>query len=81
LVLMDTTYYITNSAGNTYCNYALGGGSGVLASMGTYIDINWSVQDGKLVLTDTAGNPVYLNPGKTWIGWASGNNGGMVTVE
>lgn len=82
LVLFDTTEYIYKSAGGiTYCNYWLSGGEGKLASQGTVMDIIWSVEDGKLVLKDTNGEIVKLNPGKTWIGWASGNLGGWVTIE
>ena len=82
LVLFDTTEYIYKSSGGvTYCNYRLTGGEGKLASQGTVIDILWSVEDGKLVLKTTDGKPIKLNPGKTWIGWASANNGGWVTIE
>lgn len=86
LVLFDTTEYIVkdnykNGRSETYCNYRLSGGNGKLASLGTVIDIKWSVQNGKLIITDTNGNEVKLNTGKTWIGWASANNGGTDTVN
>lgn len=81
LILYDSTEYIVkenykNGRSETYCNYRLSGGSGKLASLGTVIDITWSVENGGLVIKDSAGKPVNLNPGKTWIGWASSNNGG-----
>lgn len=82
LILLDNTEYITkSSSGVTYCNYRLDGGEGKLASEGTVIDILWSIKDGKLVIKDKDGKVVNLNPGKTWIGWGSGNNGGVITVE
>ena len=59
LILYDDTEYISKDnyqgqAGHTvtYCDYALGGGKGVLCSQGTYKDIEWRVEDGKLVLID-----------------------------
>ena len=82
LVLFDTTEYILKaSAGITYCNYRLDGGEGKLASLGTVMDITWSIEDGKLVIKDTDGEIVSLNPGKTWIGWSSANLGGWVNIE
>lgn len=82
LILFDTTEYIYKaSKGVSYCNYLLAGGEGKLASQGTIIDIVWSVEDGKLVLKDANGEIVKLNPGKTWIGYASGNQGGYVSFE
>lgn len=82
LVLFDTTSYIVKydykGSGNseTYCDYSLAGGSGKLASMGTVTDITWTVDGGKLKITDTNGKEISLNAGTTWIGWASSNNGG-----
>lgn len=86
LILFDDTQYVVkdnykNGKSETYCNYALSGGSGRLISMGTVADINWEVQNGVIVLTDENGNSVNLNTGKTWIGWASANNGGSVYYE
>lgn len=58
LILYDDTEYIdkTNYKGEgttvTYCDYALGGGKGILCSLGTYKNIEWRVEDGKLVLID-----------------------------
>ena len=58
LILYDDTEYIDKynyhgtGATVTYCNYALGGGKGYLCSQGTYKDIEWRVEDGKLVLID-----------------------------
>lgn len=82
LVLYDTTEYVVKEnykgSGNseTYCNYKLEGGTGKLATMGTITDITWSVENGMLVLKDSQGKALSLNTGKTWIGWASANNGG-----
>ncbi len=60
LILYDDTEYITkeNYAGPgstgsvTYCNYELGGGKAQLFSKGTVKDIEWKVEDGKLILID-----------------------------
>lgn len=85
LVLYDTTEYIVKEnykgSGNseTYCNYKLAGGTGKLATMGTITDITWSVENGMLVLKDSQGKALSMNTGKTWIGWASANNGGSDT--
>lgn len=82
LVLYDTTEYITKPAATfSYCNYLLQGGEGKLASQGTIKDIKWSIEAGKLVLKDTSGNKIKLNPGKTWIGWISNNYNGKVTFK
>lgn len=86
LILSDTTQYVAKSnykgsgKSEVYCDYKLAGGSGKLASMGTVCDITWSVENGKLSVKDANGNDVALNPGTTWIGWQSSNNGGAVTV-
>ena len=60
LVLYDKTEYITkeNYAGPgstgsvTYCDYKLDGGKAQLFSKGTVKDIEWKVEDGKLILID-----------------------------
>ena len=59
LILFDKTEYIEKAnykgeigASVTYCDYALGGGKGYLMSQGTYKDIEWRIEDGKLVLID-----------------------------
>jgi len=118
IVLFDRTEYVTNAVyqghGVTYCNYALGGGKGFIASKGTILKIRWRIKNGKLQLftrekklieepeeektddKDSAKDemeeeskpkyeiirkPVYLNPGKSWIGWVSSNNGGSINVK
>ncbi len=87
IVLFDNTSYTTKAnykgsgKGETYCNYDLAGGKGVLASQGTYTEIKWSKKDGKLSLTTTDGQPLKLNPGRSWIGYASANNGGKVVEK
>lgn len=86
LVLYDTTEYVdkANYGGSgrteTYCDYKLSGGSGKLASMGTVEDITWSIENGVIVLKTADGSAVTMNPGKTWIGYASSNNGGKETI-
>ncbi|MCC8073352.1 MAG: DUF3048 domain-containing protein [Clostridiales bacterium] len=86
LVLFDTTEYVTkenyknSGSSEIYCDYKLSGGSGKLASDNSVIDITWSVEDDVLVVKDSQGNEVNLNVGTTWIGYASSNNGGSVTV-
>ena len=78
IVLFDNTSYTTKAnykgsgKGETYCNYDLAGGKGVLASQGTYTEIKWSKKDGQ---------PLKLNPGRSWIGYASANNGGKVVEK
>ena len=59
LILFDKTEYVEKEnykgevgASVTYCDYALGGGKGYLMSQGTYKDIEWRIEDGKLVLID-----------------------------
>lgn len=86
LVLFDTTEYVVkyNYGGSgrseTYCNYALSGGNGKLASLGTVTDITWSVENGVLVIKDANGKTVNLNTGTTWIGYGSSNNGGSAVT-
>lgn len=113
LILNDKTEYITKenyegpggASSVTYCDYALGGGTGKLISEGTVKDIQWKKKGGRLLLIDTAATeaeqakvdaenegkdpedqvkarPVVakLNPGKTWIGWISSNNGGNFEI-
>ncbi len=82
LVLYDTTEYITKynykGSGNSeiYCDYKLSGGNGKLVSLGTITPITWSVENGVIVIKDANGKNVNLNPGTTWIGYASSNHGG-----
>lgn len=86
LILFDQTEYVVKSnyknsgSSETYCNYRLAGGNGKLASQGTVTDIIWSVENGVIVIKDSQGKPVNLNTGTTWIGYASSNNGGSVTI-
>lgn len=85
LVLFDNTEYITKDNGVTYCDYSLQKGSGKLISNTSVIDIQWINENGKLRLfTQGKGGKekdVKLNPGKTWIGWVSANNGGSSTIN
>ena len=87
LILFDQTEYIVKAnyknsgSSETYCNYRLSGGNGKLASHGTVTDIVWSVENGVLVIKDAQGKAVNLNTGNTWIGYASSNNGGSITVS
>lgn len=89
LVLFDKTEYITN-AKTTYCNYLFKGGNAYYASCGSIQKVRWRVEDGKLYLykktkvtaedgtETTEEKPFKINPGKTWIGWGSYNNGGSI---
>ena len=87
IFLFDETEYIVKenykSAGNseTYCDYKLSGGEGRLLSQGTYIDITWEVESGKLRIKDSGGKEIKLNPGKSYIGYGSSNNGGEIVIE
>lgn len=86
LILFDTTQYISKAdywgAGQEelYCDYLFTGGTGKLASAGKVEDITWAVENGKIVLRNQDGEPALLTPGKTWIGWCSGNKGGSATT-
>lgn len=91
LILMDTTYYVTKVS-TTYCNYNFAGGDAYLASCGAVENIKWRVANGKLQLyrnvtrkgadgTETTVEEIVpMNPGKTYIGWASSNYGGYCTI-
>lgn len=87
IFLLDETEYIVKHnykhAGNseTYCNYNLSGGKGIVCSEGTCVEITWGVKDGKLWMKDAQGNEVKLNPGKSYIGYGSSNHGGYYEVS
>ena len=86
IFLLDTTEYIVkenykNGQSETYCDYKLSGGTGMVLSEGTALDITWGVENGKLWMKDANGNSVKLNPGKSYIGYGSSNKGGSVTIE
>lgn len=87
IFLLDKTEYIVKHnykhAGNseTYCNYKLSGGKGIVCSEGTCVEITWGVKDGKLWMKDAQGNEVKLNPGKSYIGYGSSNHGGYYEVS
>ncbi len=72
--------YMQQGRNETYLNYSLTSGTGKLISCGTAADIKWSVKDGRLSLTDASGNPVSINPGKSYIALASSNYNGTVTI-
>ena len=81
LILYDTTRYVVRantwgSNSETYTDYLFEGGSGKLAHDGRVEEITWTVQNGKIVLTDANGETAKLAPGKTWIAWSSSNHGG-----
>lgn len=86
IVLFDNTQYVVkgnyknSGRSETYCEYNLAGGSGKLASLGTVIDVTWSVENGLLSVKDASGKEIKLNVGTTWIGWGSANNGGSVKI-
>ena len=77
---IDKANYKGSGKTETYLNYTYSSGTGRLASYGTITDFTWSVENGKLVFKDTAGKPLNLNPGKTWICLASSNHNGKVDV-
>ncbi len=77
---IDKANYKGSGKTETYLNYTYSSGTGKLASHGAVVDFNWSVENGKLVFKDTAGKPLMLNPGKTWICLASSNHNGKVDV-
>lgn len=77
---IDKANYKGSGKTETYLNYTYSSGSGKLASYGTITDFTWSVENGKLVFRDIAGNPLNLNPGKSWICLASSNHNGKVDV-
>lgn len=86
IFLLDTTQYVVKEnykgSGNseTYCNYDLSGGKGMICSDGTALEINWGVSDGKLWMKDLSGNAVSLNPGKIYIAYGSSNHGGSYSL-
>lgn len=86
IFLLDETEYIVKEnykhVGNseTYCNYKLAGGKGMVCSEGTAIEITWGVKNGKLWMQDSEGKDVTLNPGKSYIGYGSSNKGGYFEI-
>jgi len=82
IIILDQTKYITTpykGSSTTYLNYLYKGGEGYYASNGTVTKIKWEVKDNKICFTDSSSNALKLNPGKSYIGLASSNNGGKVT--
>lgn len=65
----------------TYCNYDFTSGTGKLASAGTVTEFTWTAQNGVLKFTGADGQELKLNPGRSWIGLASANNGGSDEVQ
>lgn len=86
IFLLDETRYVVkenykgSGKSETYCDYLLSGGKGMLCSEGTSIDITWGVSDKKLWIKDTNGNNLSLNPGKTYIGYGSSNHAGVYSI-
>ncbi|MCR5208475.1 MAG: DUF3048 domain-containing protein [Eubacterium sp.] len=87
IVLADNTEYIVkeNYKGSghseTYCNYKLDGGKGMVVSNGTYTDITWKLENKKIVLRKADGSEVKLNPGKVYIAYISANHNGSYSAE
>ncbi len=86
MLLLDETEYVKvenykGSQAETYCNYRLTGGKGLVASEGKATEVTWSVEDGKIVIKDEQGKPIKLNPGKIYIGYGSSNHGGSYAAE
>lgn len=87
IFLFDETEYIIKEnykglgQSETYCDYKLSGGSGTILSEGTAVEINWGVTNGKLWMKSSDGKDVSLNPGKSYIGYASSNHGGKLQLN
>lgn len=85
IFLLDETEYTTahldNGRTETYCDYKLSGGKGMVCSRGTAVEITWGVDNGKLWMKDATGNSVKLNPGKSYIGYGSSNHGGSIEIK
>ena len=85
-MLLDKTQYVVkenykgSGKSETYCNYELSGGTGLICSEGTSVEISWGVADSKLWMKDLNGNEISLNPGKTYIGYGSSNHSGAYSV-
>lgn len=87
IFLFDTTSYVQKQdykgAGNTetYCDYMLEGGEGMVLSNGTAVKIKWGLENGKLFLKDAeTDKDVFLNPGKSYIGYGSSNHDGKISL-
>jgi hypothetical protein len=87
IFLLDETEYVVKDnykgSGNseTYCDYKLSGGTGKVLSNGTAVDITWGVTDGKLWMKTSDGKDLSLNKGKSYIGYGSSNNSGLIEVN
>ncbi len=87
IFLFDETEYIIkedykgSGQSETYCDYKLSGGSGTILSEGMAVEINWGVTNGKLWMKTSDGQDVSLNPGKSYIGYASSNHGGKLQLN
>lgn len=88
IILFSETDYVTNHK-TTYCNYIFSkGGNAVICSKGSFVECKFKVKDNKFILYteeknedgETVEKAVKLNPGKSWLGLASGNNGGMAAI-
>lgn len=83
VILMADSEYITvpyKGSKTTYLNYYWTSGKGYYVSNGKATNITWETSDGNLNLKDENGLPVSLNKGKSYIGFASANNQGKVTM-
>lgn len=78
---IDKNDYKGSGKTETYCNFELTSGTGKLASAGTVTDFTWKVENGVLKLTAADGSELKLNPGRSWIGLSSANNGGTTEVK
>lgn len=87
IFLFDETEYVVkedykgSGQSETYCDYKLSGGSGTILSEGTAVEISWGVSSGKLWMKTADGKEVSLNPGKSYIGYASSNHGGKLQLN
>lgn len=84
IVLCPKSTYITlpyKGSSTTYLNYEWSNGNGYYISNGTACEIKWDASEGKIKLTDTNGQELKINKGKSYIAFSSSNNGGKVTMS
>lgn len=84
IILMADSKYITvpyKGSSTTYLNYSWTSGKGYYISNGKACEISWDTSDGVLNLKDSAGAPLSINQGNSYIGFASSNHEGKVSME
>lgn len=88
IFLFDTTEYVVkenykgSGRSETYCDYYLDGGEGYVLSNGKSVKIKWGVEDSKLWMKNAeTDEEILLNPGKSYIGYGSSNQGGELYLS